>query len=74
MTDPVTPVIVSLMQPLNTTVNGPVPLLTVTVKSRDEPTQVVAAPGEITQLGLGFTINCAVQLLVHPKLSVTVAV
>ena len=31
VTDPVTPVIVSLMQPLNTTVNGPVPLVILTV-------------------------------------------
>ena len=63
------------MQPLNTTVNGPVPLLTVTVKSCNEPTHLVAAPGEITQLGLGTQVWVAVQgLLTQPLASVTLAV
>ena len=53
VTDPTTPGIVSLMHPLNTTVNGPVPLVILTVKSCELPTQVVAVAGEIAQTGLG---------------------
>src|SRR5437867_1316022 len=75
VTDPVTPVIVSLMQPLSTTVNGPVPLVTLTVKSCEAPTHVVAVPGEIAQIGLGTQMCVAVQgVLTQPLASVTFAV
>src|SRR5439155_22636379 len=75
VTDPVTPVIVSLMQPLNTTVNGPVPLVTLTVKSCEAPTHVVAVPGMIAQIGLGTQMCVAVHgVLTHPLASVTFAV
>ena len=63
------------MQPLNTTVNGPVPLLILTVKSCDPPTHVVAEAGEITQLGPGTQVCVAVQGgLTQPLASVTLAV
>jgi len=75
VTDPVTPVIVSLIQPLNTTVNGPVPLLMLTVKSCDPPTHVVAVAGVIVQIGFGTQMCVAVQgVLTHPLASVTFAV
>src|SRR5205823_2006849 len=68
-------VIVSLIHPLNTTVNGPVPLLMVTVKLVDSPRQFCAAAGEITQLGLGTQMWVAVQgVLTQPLASVTFAV
>ena len=63
------------MQPLNTTVNGPVPLLILTVKSCDPPTHVVAEAGVIAQIGLGTQTWVAVQgVLTQPLASVTFAV
>src|SRR5439155_22547909 len=63
------------MQPLNRTVNGPVPLVTLTVKSCDPPTHVVAVAGVIAQTGLGTQTCVAVQgVLTHPLASVTFAV
>ena len=59
VTDPATPVIVSLMHPLNTTVNGPVPLVIDTVKAVELPTQFVALAGVILQIGLGLTTKVA---------------
>ena len=63
------------MQPLNTTVKGPVPLVILTVKSCELPTQVVAVVGVIAQTGLGTQMCVAVQgWLTQPLESVTLAV
>ena len=74
VTELATPVIVSLMQPLNTTVYGPVPLVMLTVKEVASPTQLVAAAGVMLQLGGGLTTNVAEQVVVQPNVSVTVKV
>ena len=75
MTEPVTFGIVSLMHPLSTTVNGPVPLVILTVKSCEPPTQVVAVAGVIAQTGPGTQVCVAVQgWLTQPLESVTLAV
>src|SRR5207249_10034660 len=63
------------MQPLNTTVNGPVPLVILMVKSCDPPTHVVAVAGVIAQTGLGTQMCVAVHgALTQPLASVTFAV
>jgi hypothetical protein len=54
-------------------VKGAVPLLTVTVKLAEAPAQTSWVAGAITHVGLGCTINCALQVLVQPNTSVIVA-
>jgi hypothetical protein len=68
------PVKVTFSQPLNTTVNGAVPLEILIVKVCDWPMHCVAVGGVMVQLGLGLTTSVAVQVLTHPNASVTVAV
>jgi hypothetical protein len=55
-------------------VKGGVPLLTFTVKVAEAPKQICWFAGWTTHTGLGFTINCPVQLVVQPWESVTLAV
>src|SRR6266568_9360503 len=64
---------VNPLGPVQAIVNGPVPLLTLTVKVADAPAQTSWLGGAIEQVGLGFTIKVAVQVLVQPKTSATVA-
>jgi hypothetical protein len=54
-------------------VNGEVPPLTVTFNVAEAPAQI-GAGGAIVQVGFGLTTRSAVQLVVHPAASTTLAV
>ena len=53
-------------------VYGAVPPLGLTVKSCEPSGQIVAFDGVTEQLGVGFTVNVALQLVEQPLVSVTV--
>jgi hypothetical protein len=69
----VVPLPVKPFGPVQLIVNGPVPPLTVTVKLPVAPMQI-GAGGAMLQVGLGLTTRVAVQLVMQPTLSVTLAV